>query len=149
MYTIGQVSSMFNMPISTLRYYDKQGLFANLKRSSGIRRFEDHDLDRIHIIECLKKSGLEISDIRRYMELCEGGSSTYPERLELFVRQQEVVEKEIAELERVKSMLLFKRWYYEQAIMDGDEERIRAMLPDKLPEDIQRLYDHARGVSAK
>lgn len=27
MYTIGQVSEMFNLPISTLRYYDKQGLF--------------------------------------------------------------------------------------------------------------------------
>ena len=26
MYTIGQVSEMFNLPISTLRYYDKQGL---------------------------------------------------------------------------------------------------------------------------
>ena len=27
MYTIGQVSEMFGLPISTLRYYDKQGLF--------------------------------------------------------------------------------------------------------------------------
>ena len=26
MYTIGQVSEMFGLPISTLRYYDKQGL---------------------------------------------------------------------------------------------------------------------------
>ena len=149
MYTIGQVSSMFNMPISTLRYYDKQGLFSNLKRSSGIRRFEDHDLDRIRIIECLKRSGLEISDIRRYMELCEEGSSTYPERRELFARQQEAVEDEIAKLEQVKSMLRFKCWYYEQAIQDGNEDRIRSMLPDSLPEDIQKLYDHARGISAE
>ena len=27
MYTIGQVAKMFGLPISTLRYYDKQGLF--------------------------------------------------------------------------------------------------------------------------
>ena len=27
MYTIGQVSEMFNLPVSTLRYYDKEGLF--------------------------------------------------------------------------------------------------------------------------
>lgn len=25
MYTIGQVSEMFDLPISTLRYYDKEG----------------------------------------------------------------------------------------------------------------------------
>ena len=37
MYTIGQVSEMFHLPVSTLRYYDKEGLFPNLKRESGIR----------------------------------------------------------------------------------------------------------------
>ena len=38
MYTIGQVSKMFGLPISTLRYYDKEGLFPDMERSSGIRR---------------------------------------------------------------------------------------------------------------
>lgn len=28
MYTIGQVSAMFNLPVSTLRYYDKEGFLA-------------------------------------------------------------------------------------------------------------------------
>ena len=27
MYTIGQVSERFELPVSTLRYYDKEGLF--------------------------------------------------------------------------------------------------------------------------
>ena len=27
MYSIGQVAEMFGLPISTLRYYDNQGLF--------------------------------------------------------------------------------------------------------------------------
>jgi DNA-binding transcriptional MerR regulator len=40
MYTIGQVSELFHFPVSTLRYYDKQGLFPNLKRQSGIRQFD-------------------------------------------------------------------------------------------------------------
>lgn len=37
MYTIGQVSKMFNIPVSTLRYYDKEGLFPTMQRESGIR----------------------------------------------------------------------------------------------------------------
>ena len=37
MYTIGQVSEMFHLPISTLRYYDKEGLFPEIQRTSGIR----------------------------------------------------------------------------------------------------------------
>ena len=35
MFTIGQVSEMFHIPISTLRYYDKEGLFPGLERTSG------------------------------------------------------------------------------------------------------------------
>lgn len=36
MYTIGQVSEQFDLPVSTLRYYDKEGLFPALTRTSGI-----------------------------------------------------------------------------------------------------------------
>ena len=39
MYTIGQISKMFDLPVSTLRYYDKEGLFPNMARTSGIRKF--------------------------------------------------------------------------------------------------------------
>ena len=62
MYTIGQVAEMFGLPISTLRYYDKQGLFPQLIRESGIRKFSENEIEALRIIECLKKSGLEIKD---------------------------------------------------------------------------------------
>lgn len=58
MYTIGQISEMFQLPISTLRYYDKEGLFPDLERSSGIRRFSEKEIEALRVIECLKKSGL-------------------------------------------------------------------------------------------
>lgn len=64
MYTIGQVAEMFGLPISTLRYYDKQGLFPQLIRESGIRKFSENEIEALRIIECLKKSGLEIKDIK-------------------------------------------------------------------------------------
>ncbi len=38
-------------------------------------------------------------------------------------------------------MLKFKCWYYEQAIRDGNEEKLAAMLLDELPEDIRAIYD--------
>lgn len=143
MYTIGQISEMFNIPVSTLRYYDKESLFPNMKRESNIRKFDDSEIETLRIIECLKKSGIEIKDIRRYMELCSKGSSTYAERKALFEKQRESVEGEIARLEKTLNMLKFKCWYYDQAIADGNEEHIREMLPDKLPADIQAVYDNA------
>lgn len=70
MYTIGQVSEMFSLPISTLRYYDKEGLFPQMERSSGIRRFSERELEALRVIECLKRSGLEIKEIKQFMQWC-------------------------------------------------------------------------------
>lgn len=143
MYTIGQISEMFHIPISTLRYYDKEGLFIHMERASGIRRFGEKEIEALRLIECLKKSGMEIKDIKQFMKWCAVGRSTYPERLSMFLRQKEAMEQEIARMEKTLDMIRFKCWYYEQAIQDGDEEHLKKMLPDKLPKDIQRLYDHA------
>ena len=55
MYTIGQVAEMFGLPISTLRYYDKQGLFPNMERVSGIRKFSEAEIEALRVIECLKR----------------------------------------------------------------------------------------------
>ena len=120
MYTIGQVSEQFDLPVSTLRYYDKEGLFPALTRS-----------------------GLEIKEIKQFMEWCAQGSETYPQRHALFVQQAERVEAEIARLQKSLDMIRFKCWYYEQAMRDGSEDRVHAMLPDHLPPDIQPIYDHA------
>ena len=65
MYTIGQVSEMSGLPISTLRYYDKEGLFPVMERKNGIRRFGEAELEALRVIECLKRSGLGIKDILR------------------------------------------------------------------------------------
>ena len=142
MYTIGQVSEMFNLPISTLRYYDKQGLFPEMVRESGIRKFGDTEIEALRVIECLKKSGLEIKDIKQFMDWCVMGASTFSTRKELFEKQKKMVESEIEHMNRVLDMLKFKCWYYEQALQDGNENRVRSMIPDNLPEEVQKLYDH-------
>ena len=56
------------------------------------------------------------------------------------------MEKEIKRMEKVLDMIRFKCWYYEQAMKDGNEDRLHEMLPDHLPKEIQELYDHAHEV---
>ena len=143
MYTIGQVSEMFDLPISTLRYYDKEGLFPNLQRESGIRKFGEKEIEALRIIECLKKSGLEIKDIKQFMQWCVQGSETYEKRRELFVRQKEKAEADIERMNRVLDLLEFKCWYYEQAIRDGNEDRFSCLQPEEMLEDIRRAYENA------
>lgn len=141
MYTIGQVSKKLQIPISTLRYYDKEGFFPDLQRKGNIRCFSDRELEALHIIDCLKKSGLEIRDIKQFFTWVSEGSSSYEKRKELFETRKAAVEEEIRSLRKTLALLEFKCWYYNTALADGNEDRINSMLPDKLPEDIQKLYD--------
>lgn len=146
MYTIGQVSEMFGLPISTLRYYDKEGLFPHMQRTSGIRRFSEREIEALRVIECLKKSGLEIKDIKQFMEWCSLGSETYPQRRELFIRQKKNVEAELDRMRKTLDMITFKCWYYEQAMKDGNEERLSRMNPEDMPQDIRQAYESAHDI---
>lgn len=143
MYTIGQVSKMFGLPVSTLRYYDKEGLFPSMQRQSGIRQFGEAEVEALRVIECLKASGLEIREIKRFMDWCMEGPSTYVKRKELFEARKAAVEAEMAQLQKTLDMVKFKCWYYETAIKDGSEDRLKEMIPDSLPSDIKRMYDNS------
>lgn len=140
MYTIGQVSEMFDLPISTLRYYDKEGFFPNIQRVSGIRKFSETEIQSLRIIECLKKSGLEIKAIKLFMQWCNEGSTTYEKRHDLFLKQKQNVEAEIERLNHTLDILKYKCWYYEQAIKDGNEDRLQSLKPEDLPEEIRDAY---------
>ena len=143
MYSIGQVAEMFHLPISTLRYYDKEGLFPGMERQSGIRKFSEREIEALRVIECLKASGLEIREIKQFMEWTTEGAATYAQRKRMFETRRQALEAEMAKLQKTLDMLRYKCWYYDTAIADGNEDRIGAMLPDHLPPEIQHLYNSA------
>ncbi len=122
-YSIGEVSKLLNLPIPTLRYYDKEGLLPTLKRTeSGIRVFSDLDLDALHIIECLKATNMPIKEIKEFMEWCEVGDDTLKKRYEMFLERKEVAEKQLEELKKVIETIDYKCWYYKTAMEAGTED---------------------------
>lgn len=77
------------------------------------------------------------------MEWCVEGSATYTQRKELFETRKAVVEAEMVQLQKTLDLLKFKCWYYETAIKDGSEDKLKNMIPDNLPSGIKKLYDNA------
>ena len=101
---IGEVSRMVNMPVSTIRYYDNEGLFTSLKKdSAGNRVFLKEDLEQLKIIECLKKSGMQIKEIKQFMTWVAEGSQTIPQRKEMFLHRKEVVKNKMKEISKFSS----------------------------------------------
>ena len=95
-YTIGEMAKKMGVAPSTLRYYDKEGLLPFVERSGGgIRMFKDEDIEWLSIIECLKKTGMPIKEIKQFIDWCIEGDSTIDKRLELIDRQRERVHEQI------------------------------------------------------
>lgn len=124
-YSIQDISKKTGLTISTLRYYDKEGLFPNLERKeSNYRVFTELEVETLKIIACFKKAGLSISEIRKYMELIKKGDDTLKERLDIMVHQKEALEKQKKEIEESISCVEWKINYYEQALQDGTEKYV-------------------------
>ena len=134
-YTVGEIAKLIGITPSTLRYYDKEGLLPFVKRSSGgIRIFEQKDYEWLQIIESLKHTGMQLRDIRKYIDLAMQGDETIQSRLQLFIKQREIVKKQMAVLQQTLDILDFKCWYYETAKAAGTTAVPREMQLDEIPE---------------
>lgn len=121
-YSIGEVAEKLNLPKSTIRYYDKEGLLPFVERKeSGIRMFAESDISMLQVIECLKRTGLSIKDIKKFSEWCQKGDLTLKERYELFLERRQNVEEQMAELQKSLNLIEHKCWYYKTALEAGTE----------------------------
>ncbi len=119
-YTVGEMAKQIGVAPSTLRYYDKEGLLPFVERSDGgIRLFKDSDREWLAVIECLKKTGMPIREIKRFVDLCREGDATIDERLRLIKRRRDAVLKQMESLNETLSLLEYKLWYYETAKKAG------------------------------
>lgn len=122
-YSIQQVSEMTQIPATTLRYYDKQGLLPFLERSeAGYRVFQKKDLGSLQIIQCLKSAGLSIVEIRQFFQWAQEGDTSLKERLNLFLKRREEVQRQMAELQKTLDVINFKCDYYTKAVAAGTEK---------------------------
>lgn len=141
-YTVGEVAKILKIAPSTLRYYDKEGLLPFVERSdSGIRVFKEDDFKWLHIVECLKKSGLSIKDIKNYINLSFQGDETIEERLEIFQNQRKKVLEQMEELKNILDTLDYKCWYYETAKKHGTTKIVQNMPIEEIPEHLRKAKE--------
>ena len=140
-YFISEVKKKMNITISTLRYYDNIGLLKTLKKNnSGNRVFTEENIEAIRVIQYLKKSGMQLTEIREFMEWCQKGDSTIEKRLNLFKKQKENVLSEISRLQETLNLIKFKEWYYTKALNDGTEKYVKNMPLEEMPKEVQEEF---------
>lgn len=124
-YTIKEISALFQLPASTLRYYEDMGILTQVERTaSGQRIYTDDHIGRLKAICCFKRAGITIPDIRKYF-LLEDDKFTYiDEILALLKKNKESMEIKLEQLSADLIHINEKLAYYgaiKKAIEDGTE----------------------------
>ena len=149
-YTVGEMAKKLNVAPSTLRYYDKEGLLPFVERSSGgIRMFKDSDFEWLSLIECLKKTGMPIKEIKHFIDWCIEGDSTIDQRLALINRLREAVLQQLKQVQYTLDMLDYKCWYYETAKAAGTCDVHKTMPETDIPEKFHAVIKRAKGMDIK
>ncbi len=120
-YSVTEAAKISGLSAHTLRYYDDLGLFPFLQRTPGEKRlFSDADMQWIQLIECLRNTGMPISEVKHYVELCLKGDETLNERLKIVKNQEAIMKDQIREMRKHLKLLQFKKHYYEQKISNAN-----------------------------
>lgn len=126
---------MMQVPTSTLRYYEQEGLMPEVTRTeSGMRRYGGEALRKLRLIECLKAAGLSIREIAEYFSLSQKGGETVKKRREIFFRRREIMKEQMRAIQETLDFLDYKCWYYETAEKLGAEQAVKDMAVSEVPE---------------
>lgn len=93
---ISEAAKKYKLTPATLRYYEKEGLIPPVTRnSSGVREYQEEELNWIEFIKCMRDSGLSIESLAKYTALYQLGEETLLERKEILVEEyQKLLEKQ-------------------------------------------------------
>ncbi|MFE1289299.1 MerR family transcriptional regulator [Streptomyces sp. NPDC058751] len=124
--SIGEVAQRSGLSVHALRFYEREGLFANPVRrlSNGRRVYHEEDLEWLAICTKLRSSGMSLATIRQYIELVRQGPGNEHDRLELLRRHEAHVDSRIRELREALEVMRYKVRIYEEHVGRGEADRL-------------------------
>jgi DNA-binding transcriptional MerR regulator len=116
--SIGQVAERTGLSVHTLRFYEREGVFAQpIRRAAGGRRlYTEDDVDWLMVCTILRGAGMPLPDLRRYTELVQAGDGNEAERLDLLRRHEQRINTQQQQLDRCLDLIKFKIGVYEDII---------------------------------
>jgi DNA-binding transcriptional MerR regulator len=95
--SISEASAKFNIPESTLRFYEKKGLLPLIERDeAGRRLFSEDQIKLLETVICLKNKHMPITGIKQYIDWVVDGDNTIGLRLEMMKNHKQAVLAEIS-----------------------------------------------------
>lgn len=119
MYTMKQACELTNLPYETLKFYCNEGLVPNVRRDkNNYRIFSDRNIRWINNLNCLKRCGMSIKNIKEYLALCLQGESSIPQRMEMLAVHRKDLVKKLDELNKNLAYHKYRKRAYHPQLRD-------------------------------
>lgn len=117
MYTMKQVCEQTGLSYETLKFYCNQGLVPRVKRDANNRRiFDEQDVAWLNSLSCLKRCGMSLAEMRRYIQLCLEGEGTIPERKAILEEKRVALEEQKKQVQGCLDYIDWKQGFYDDIL---------------------------------
>ena len=132
MYSMKEACTLTNMTYENIKFYFNEGLVPNVKRDSrNYRVFDKHDIKWIQSLNCLKRCGMSIAEMKEYLALCMDGEGTIPERKMILAEKKETLLQSIAELQKSVAYIDWKQGFYDD-VLSGKTAYYSNLVPELM-----------------
>ncbi len=104
--TIGRVAQLANVPIDTVRYYERRGLIPHPQRTaSGYRDFPAETVHQIRFIKRAQELGFTLEEVQELLALRINGRAKCADVMHVAEHKLELIEDKIADLQSMRRAL--------------------------------------------
>lgn len=108
---INQLSKETGIPIATIRFYEKSGLFTGKKKSdvksNNYTYYDDEVVDKLDLIRDAKSVGFTLSEIKELIDAWYNKRITKERKVMILDNKLLQIEEKIKELKAVKKQIAF------------------------------------------
>ncbi|MCL9662480.1 MerR family transcriptional regulator [Paenibacillus hunanensis] len=147
-FTIKQVAEQTGISEDTIRYYEKIALLPKIARKeNGHRMYRSSDMQTILLLNCLKKTGMSLDEMRPFLDVsADADPAEYPELVQLLRDHRANIVNQIASLQQIVDFVDMKleegkyRRDFSQEQSDDCTGAITAAEKEKLVSTVQMNY---------
>lgn len=117
MYTMMEACRETGLTYQALKFYCNEGLIPNVHRDKNNRRyFDDATVKWIKDLNCLKKCGMSIEEMKEYLELCLQGPKSIAVRQQILARKQEALKQQLDKIKESMDYIDWKQNFYNEVL---------------------------------
>lgn len=117
MFTMKETCRETGMTYEALKFYCNEGLVPNVKRDKNDHRlFDERDIAWIKSLTCLKNCGMSIQEMKIYIQLCQKGEASIPERKAILAQKRLELLKKMDDLQTSIDYIDWKQNFYDDVL---------------------------------